>query len=205
MQTFDFEKRPIVPPYCLWVSGLLLVSGCREDGGLPRLYRVWQPGGNRPAMGEQAPGAWGAPGADPQQGWAASLASLWAGGNGGGTATGQSHGESAALRGPEFLLWGAMASTVLPARPAEAAAIPPMPPEAADGISIPPAGTPEVPREVSNGIRPEESCKTRIHFVPKPQPWNVPQAGGGKMLPIARPKSFCRKLVSFNPTPKPAR
>jgi hypothetical protein len=37
MKTFDFRKAPVVPAHCLWVSVLLLESGCRASAGLPQL------------------------------------------------------------------------------------------------------------------------------------------------------------------------
>jgi hypothetical protein len=51
MKTFDFQKAPVVPAQCLWVSGLLLESGCRASAGLPHLQRARLTAGNRPAMG----------------------------------------------------------------------------------------------------------------------------------------------------------
>src|SRR5437016_4335870 len=104
MQTFDFNKTPIVPPHSLWAAGLLLVSGCRAEAGLPRLQAARRLAGNRLAAGEKVPDAWGASGTDLVREVAAGLASLWAGGSGVGGATAQLRRGSALLKAPEFLL-----------------------------------------------------------------------------------------------------
>ena len=79
MQTFNFFKTPIVALRCLWISGLLLESGSRASAGLPRLERARHTAGNRLAMGDKVPGAWGAPGTDPLPAIAAGLAMRCAG------------------------------------------------------------------------------------------------------------------------------
>lgn len=205
MQTFDFEKMPIVPPHCLWVSGLLLISGCRADAGLPRLQRVQYPAGNRLAMGEKAPGAWGAPGADPMQKLAAGLASLWAGGNGVGAETAQTSRGSVSLQTREFLLWGAVASPAVPAlarNGAEAVldveGISQKAPGASEASPISTGGAPVGPLRSAGQ---DELCKKRVLFIPKPEPWNGTNAGSGTTLGSVRPSSFCRRIVTFTPTP----
>ena len=212
MQTFDFEKTLIVPPHCLWVSGLLLISGCRVDAGLPRLHSAWHPAGNRLAVGEKAPGAWGAPGADLGQERAADLASLWAGGTGKGAGTAQLSLGTVSLNAPEFLLSGGVSPQGVPVRannvagvasPDDATAIPakagPAPQEASDGGPILFGKIPAMREAAVSSAMQDDPCKKKILFHPKPEPWNGPHAGGGTAINSLRPASFCRKVVTFNP------
>lgn len=213
MQTFDFEKTLIVPPHCLWVSGLLLISGCRVDAGLPRLQSAWHPAGNRLAVGEKAPGAWGAPGADLGQERAADLASLWAGGTGKGAGTAQLSLGNVSLNAPEFLLWGGVSPQSVPVRaddvagvasPDDAAAISatagPPPQEALDDGPLLFGKIPAMREEAVGSSVPDEPCKQKVLFHPKPEPWDGIHVGGGKAVNSLRPASFCRKVVTFNPT-----
>lgn len=209
MQTFDYEKTPIVPPYCLWVSGLLLISGCRAEAGLPRLQRAWQPVGNRPAMGEKAPGAWGAPGADPLQNLAAGLASLWAGGSSTGTHTAFLRVGAISLVNADFLLCGDVSGQILPTRengshPGPAADFP----ESGDGgerdsagTSIASASKAPMHEMADSAAGSDQSSKAKVMFFPKPVPWNGVQPSGETFSP--RPASFCRRVVTFTPTPTP--
>lgn len=204
MQTFQFEKTPIVPPHCLWVSGLLLISGCRAGAGWPHLQSASYPAGNRLAMGDKAPGAWGAPGADPLLKVAARLASIWAGGNGVGAETAQSTHGSVSLHAGAFLLWGAVSSPVLPSRErngkevvSDAAGVSKHAPGPAGWLPISTVG-------VTTAMPMDESCKKKIIFVPKPDPWSSTNAAGGAAFKSVRPASFCRRIVTFTPTPNPA-
>ncbi len=213
MQTFDFKKTQPVPPHCLWVSGLLLVSGSRAGAGLPRLHRAWHPAGNRLAMGDRAPGAWGAPGADPVQQVAAGLASLWAGGTGVGAGTAQLSAESASLHAAEFLLCGEVAlqraqvregDTAGPAPIVDATAVLAREGMDSDG-ALYPSGKVNGMREESADSTPSDyPCKKKVMFIPKPNPWNGTHIGSGKILKGNGPASFCRKVVTFTPTPNPA-
>ncbi len=205
MHTFDYEKTPIVPPYCLWVSGLLMISGCRAEAGLPRLQRAWQPVGNRPEMGKKAPGAWGAPGADPREDRAGGLASVWAGFDGERTQNGRVGIGTITVRHSDFLLCGDVARQAAPQRAGSAS-----PNAAADSREIGAAGilpseeprSYEVPVPAANG----GGCATaKVKLLHKPEPWNGSHASGkGGASP--RPASFCRRIVTFTPapTPKPA-
>lgn len=213
MQTFDFKKTQLVPPHCLWVSGLLLLSGSRAGAGLPRLHRAWHPAGNRLAMGDRAPGAWGAPGADPMQQVAAGLASLWAGGTGEGAGTVQLSVERVSLAAPEFLLCGEVAlqgaqireGNIAGSTPiVDAATISARDGTASDGALISSGEIPALHEESADSTQHDDSCKKRVMFIPKPNPWNGTYVGGGKNLDGARPASFCRKVVTFTPTPNPA-
>ena len=213
MQTFNFKKAPLVPPHCLWVSGLLLISGSRAGAGLPHLHRAWHPAGNRLAMGDRAPGAWGAPGANPMQQVAAGLASLWAGGTGVGAGTAQLSVERVSLDAPEFLLCGEVAlqgAQILEENIAgsslivDAAAIPARDGTASAGVLVPSGETPALHEGSADRTPHDDPCKKRVMFIPKPNPWNGTYVGGGKILKGAGPASFCRKVVTFTPTPNPA-
>ena len=204
MQTFHFEKTPIVPPHCLWVSGLLLISGCRASAGLPRLQSARPPAGNRLAMGEKAPGAWGAPGADPGQKLAAGRASLWAGGNGAGAETAQASRGSVSLQAREFLLWGAGSSPAGPSRVRngtvagmDAKGILPKAQRAPEASPLSTGGVPAMPLRAAGQ---DDPGRKRVLFTPKPEPWNGAMAGGGTILRSVRPASFCRRIVTFTPT-----
>ena len=213
MQTFDFKKTQLVPPHCLWVSGLLLISGSRAGAGLPRLHRAWHPAGNRLAMGDRAPGAWGAPGASPMQEVAAGLASLWAGGTGVGAGTAQLSVERGSLDAPEFLLCGEVAlqgaqiteGNMTGQTPTvDAAAISAQDATASDGPHISSGEVPALHEESDESTKHDAPSEKRVRFFPKPNPWNGTYVGGGKNLDGARPASFCRKVVTFTPTPNPA-
>lgn len=217
MQTFDYEKQPVVPPHCLWVSGLLLISGCRVDAGLPRLHRAWRPAGNLLAMGEKAPGAWGAPGADPLQDLSACIASLWAGGNGTGAATACMSAGSISLSGAGFLFFGnvskrgstdggdvASSDTSTGAMVAfdegsgRSEGVPPRAPNP-DGKVTP---MPETGDKVADSC---ERPTAKVMFIPKPQPWKGHAVGAGGTFKGARQPSFCRKIVTFSPAQKQVR
>lgn len=207
MKNFDFEKNPVVPPHCLWVSGLLLESGSRASAGVPRLHRARHTAGNRLAMGDKVPGAWGAPGTDPLPGMAAGFATLWAGVNTSPAVSAQLPMGCLVLRSPESLLAGSVSHKVL--RDVEA-------PEA----HLPHEGGQPALKMV-NGAREEcgepssehgrrtlgaggqMSEKTKVLFIPKPDPWKSAHSGGGKNLNPGRPISFCRKIITFSPAMNP--
>jgi hypothetical protein len=203
MQTFDFQKTPVVPPHCLWVSGLLLESGSRADAGLPLLRRMRHPAGNRLAMGDKAPGAWGAPGADPFQELAAGLASLWAGGTGEAAKTSQMNRGHVSLHAPEFLLSGAVSrrSDPLAVSPPEAAAAAL---KISDDIVVSSGEASPAVGRVADDAGEEVSPKRKVSFAPKPEPWSGSSAPCGKML-MSGPPSFCRRIVTFTPAPNPVR
>ena len=204
MQTFDFQKTPVVPPHCLWVSGLLLESGSRVDAGLPLLRRMRHPAGNRLAMGDKAPGAWGASGADPIQELAAAVASLWAGGTGEGAKTFQIIQGHVSLHAPECLLSGTVSRQsgplLLPVPPPEAAATAL---KISDDACVSSGEASPAVGRVADGAGEEVSLKRKVSFAPKPEPWSGSRAPGGKMLMSAGPPSFCRRNVTFTPTPNP--
>jgi hypothetical protein len=160
-----------------------------------------RPAGNRLAMGDKAPGAWGAPGADPIQEMAAELASLWAGGGGEGAKTVQTNRGHVSLHAPEFLLWIGVPATV-----AEI-------PLKADGASLKISGdacvssgetSPALGR-VADGAGEEVPLAKKVSFIPKPEPWSGSRETTGKTLKSAGPSSFCRRIVTFSPTPNPVR
>ena len=216
MQTFAHEKTPIIPPHCLWVSGLLLISGCRAGAGLPRLHRAWRPAGNRLAMGEKAPGAWGAPGADPLQELSAGLASLWAGGTGTGAVTACLNVGSMSLVHSDFLLCGDVSRQGVPVRgdgasPDATAEAPATSPEGggcsrtvSDGAPNPSGIIVPMP-EAADAAGTPEASKAKVMFFPKPQPWNGTHAGNGKAFNSVRPASFCSRIVTFTPKQQGAR
>jgi hypothetical protein len=201
MQTFHYEKRPIVPAHCLWVSGLLLVSGYRAGAGLPLLHRVRHPAGTRLAMGDKAPGAWGAPGADPSTGLDAGLLPFRALGMSEGTVTAQTRRGSVSLHAPAGLLWGAVTSRDLPVRATNGA-------EAAHDAEPKPPGGASAPSgdllEAIEAATPGDASKRKVMFIPKPEPWGSTHAASGGTFRKAGPASFFGKAVTFSPAAQPA-
>lgn len=210
MQTFDYEKTQIIPPHCLWVSELLLISGCRADAGLPRLHRARQPAGNRLAMGEKAPGAWGASGASPLTDISASLASHWAGVTGSGSETAQLSVGKMSLIDPNFLLWGDVSLQAefkrveagSPAAEKESLASSPeaiRDSEEIFGSGVVSTGKPEPAQEDAAAAVGKSESKKLVLFVPKLTPWDGTPSENGKESNGRRPPSFCKKLVTFTP------
>ena len=190
MQTLDFSKTPVIPPHCLWVSWLLLESGCRASAGLPRLFRVRHTAGNRLAMGDKVPGAWGAPGTDPIHGLVDGLAALWAGGGCKLAETVQLNGGRVTVNSPALLLVGAaLQDGVRHGGDGERATLP----EVAQAQAV---------GNATVGDNGEFPLKSKVLFIPKPDPWIGTPAGDGKNLTAGRPISFCRKNVTFSSVPK---
>ena len=111
------------------------------------------------------------------------------------------------LAGADFLLWGDVSPQGVPLRAKDASPV--AAPEA-------PATFPETGGRLSAKAAPareavdatggkNESAKTMVMFIPKPEPWNRPHSDSGKALNGQRPASFCRKAVTFTPTPNPMR
>jgi len=204
MKTFDFQKAPVVPAHCLWVSGLLLESGCRASAGLPHLQRARQTAGNRPAMGEKASGAWGAPDADPLHGLAAGVVSLWMGCRGECMETSQMRHGSVSVNGREFLLWGGVPhrgvqvreGVCMASRSLDSA-------QTSDGADVASEKTPSARGRTSTGVGEDPALKMKVIFKPKPEPWAAPDAGGEVSAGKERKPSFCRKVVVFSPAPNP--
>ena len=174
MKTFNFAKMPVVPPHCLWVSGLLLESGSRASAGGPRLYRTRHTAGNRLAMGEKVPGAWGAPGTDSVPGLATGFATLWAGVNAGRAVTAQWQIGRLLMQSPESLLAGAVSQKV-----PRGVEVPEADPWHEGGQSGPKIvkGPREACREPSSehsrptlGAGGQPSEKKKVLFTPKPDP-----------------------------------
>lgn len=211
MQTSDYEKTQIIPPHCLWVSELLLISGCRADAGLPRLHRARQPAGNRLATGEKAPGAWGASGASPPlTDISASLASHWAGVTGSGSETAQLSVGKVVLSDPEFLLWGDVSPQAeftrveagSPAAEKESLASSPAAIRDSEEIyrsGVVSAGKSEQAQDGIAAVGKSESSKKKVLFVPKLRPWDGTPSENGKESNGRRPPSFCKKIVTFTP------
>ncbi len=177
MKTFDFTNTPVVPLRCLWVSGLLLESGSRATAGVPRLYRARHRVGNRLAMGEKVPDAWGASGTDPSYGMMAGIAALWAGGTMKAAVTFQMPVSGVILRSPEFLVSG-----LVPFGGAHT------------------SDTSEASPPSAEGTMP---VKKKALFIPKPDPWRGSASGNGKTQHAQRPGSFCRKVVKLAPPAGP--
>ena len=202
MQTFDFFKTPVVPPHCLWVSGLLLESGSRASAGVPRLQRARHTAGNRLAMGDKVPGAWGAPGTDPLPGMAAGFATLWAGASTRPAVTAQLTMGCVMMRSEESLMAGAVSHKgMLGVKAIEASQ------SHEGGISRLKIGTGAraVAGETAAGhghpaASGAESLaeKTRVMLIPKPDPWNASVSGSGQNPSAGRPISFCRRIVTFS-------
>ena len=188
MQHFDFNKYPIVPPHCLVAAGLLLVSGCRAESGLPRLQAARRPAGNCPTVGGKAPDAWGASGADSVRELAAEAASRWEGWIYPEATTAQLHRESASLLAPQFLLHLAGLSPHL-AVPAGKVA----------------TWSDRGHREEIADAGKDDRGEKKIVFIPKPDPWNGNAGGAGMILKRSAPDSFCGRAVTFTPTPNPRR
>jgi hypothetical protein len=189
MKTFDFQKAPVVPAHCLWVSGLLLESGCRASAGLPHLQRVKQVAGDRLVMGEKASGAWGAPDASPLQKLAAGVASRWAGGGGACAETLQTVRGGVSVGRREFLLWD---GARLASRGLVAA-------QTSDGADVASGKTSPAHGRASAGAGEDPTFKPKVIFKPKPEPWadrGSASGGGGERKP-----SFCMRAVVFSPAP----
>lgn len=204
MKTLDIQKAPVVPPHCLWVSGLLLESGCRASAGLPHLQRVRQTAGNRLAMGDKASGAWGAPDADPLHGLAVGVASLWAGSRSQCAATSQTREGSLSVGRREFILWAAVPRCVAQVRPA--AWMDPQglsSPQISGGADVASGNTSPAHGRMERGAGEDPALKTRVLFSPKPEPWGDAGADGGAKAGKDRKPSFCRKVVAFSPSPRP--
>lgn len=201
MQTFDFKKTQLVPPHCLWVSGLLLISGSRAGAGLPRLHRAWHPAGNRLAMGDRAPGAWGAPGADPAQDLGAGQDVPFLMGDGEVSPTAQTKRGGVSLHSPVFLFWGAVSSRALPEHGGNGAGV--ALEKARDQQTVPAASGEGVDPEPIRGAGQNEAGKKKVMFIPKPEPWAAAQSGSGRAIRSAKPASFFGKAVTFTPTPHP--
>ena len=209
MQTFDLNEAPIIPPHCLWVAGLLLESGSRVSAGLPRLHRARQTVGNRLAMGDKVPGAWGAPGTDLMQEMAAGLALLWAGEAGTAAVNSQMTAGSVSVQLHRYLLAGAVpregvpcAEVRDPSLPAEAGR---SPMKAVAGAHMVPAETATAHAGAPVGAGHVAPYKQKVQFIPKPDPWNGTHGGGGNAFKAGRPISFCRKIVTFSPASSPGR
>ena len=192
MKTFDFQEKPPVAPYCLWVSGLLLESGSRASVGLPRLQRVRHTAGNRLAMGDKASGAWGAPDANPLRKLAAGVASLWGGGLGECAENSQMRFGSVSVNGTEFLLWDGVSHLGFQMPDGERVASRGLNlvkisdgADVASGKTSPALGN----TEVSAGEDP--ILKPKVLFRPKPDPWRIPAGpcdGGAE--PVCEPSFY---------------
>ncbi len=189
MQTFDSQKAPVIPPYCLWVSGLLLESGCRASAGLPRVQRVRQTVGNRLAMGEKASGAWGAPDASPVQELAAAIAAHWAGCAGESAATSQTMEERVAVRRAEYLVCSATPHGDTQVRGFENS----------DGADVASGKTSPAHGKPSTGAGEAPAFANTVMFTPKPEPWGGAGPAGGRLPEQDRTPSFFRKPVVFSP------
>lgn len=209
MQTFDLNEAPIIPPHCLWLAGLLLESGSRASAGLPRLYRARPTAGNRLAMGDKVPGAWGAPGTDLMLERAAGTALLWAGEAGTAAVNSQTTVGSISLHLHRYLLAGAVpregvpcAEVRDPSLPSEAGRSPMKAVAVAHMVPVEPALTHAGAAIAVGNVAPS---KLKVQFIPKPDPWNGAPAGGGNGLKGGRPISFCRRIVTFSPASIPGR
>ena len=189
MQTFDSQKAPVIPPYCLWVSGLLLESGCRASAGLLRVQTVRQTAGNRLAMGDKASGAWGAPDASPLQEIAAGLASLWAGGRGEGAATSQAVEGRAAVQRAEFLVFSATPHGDMQSREVKNS----------DGADVASGETSPAHGRPRMGAGEASTFAKTVMFTPKPEPWGGAGAASERVPERDRTPSFFRKPVVFSP------
>ena len=205
MKTFNFQNTPVVAPHCLWVSGLLLESGCRASAGLPRLRRARQTAGNRLAMGDKASGAWGAPDANPLDGLAVGVVSLWAGGRGGRVETSQMRQGSVSVGGREFLVSGGVPHLVVQVREEVGTVLRDHhSAQISDGADVASGKTSPAHGGTDAGAGEDPTLKTKVLFIPKPEPWAAPAVRCEATDMANRRPSFCRKPVVFSPAPVPA-